>query len=75
MVISMNFPGFGHMNRLTERCSSPQVLQSKVMMFSNQIAEIVHGVCNEFHGAPNKNTGETFLVIWKQHEDAGGTGF
>ena len=40
-------------------------------MFSNQIAEIVHGVCNEFHGAPNKNTGETFLVIWKQHEDAG----
>ena len=23
------------------------------------------------HQAPNKNTGETFLVIWKQNEDSG----
>jgi len=57
--------------RVRDFSTATEVLQSKVMMFSNQIAEIVHGVCNEFHGAPNKNTGETFLVIWKQSEDSG----
>lgn len=57
--------------RVRDFSTATEVLQSKVMMFSNQIAEIVHGVCNEFHGAPNKNTGETFLVIWKQNEDSG----
>ncbi|CAE7861948.1 ODA1, partial [Symbiodinium sp. KB8] len=51
--------------------TTSDVLQAKVMMFSNQIAEIVHGVCNEFHGAPNKNTGDSFLVIWKESHDAG----
>jgi class 3 adenylate cyclase len=35
------------------------------MTFGNQIAEIVHGVCNEFLGAPNKNNGDTFLIIWR----------
>eukprot|EP00913_Durusdinium_trenchii_P002527 g2336.t1 len=43
--------------RVRDFSTATEVLQSKVMMFSNQIAEIVHGVCNEFHGAPNKNTG------------------
>ncbi|CAK9043294.1 unnamed protein product [Durusdinium trenchii] len=57
--------------RVRDFSTATEVLQSKVMMFSNQIAEIVHGVCNEFHGAPNKNTGETFLVIWKESEDSG----
>lgn len=57
--------------RVRDFSTATEVLQAKVMMFSNQIAEIVHGVCNEFHGAPNKNTGETFLVIWKQNEDSG----
>eukprot|EP00437_Effrenium_voratum_P020984 CAMPEP_0181453264 /NCGR_PEP_ID=MMETSP1110-20121109/29635_1 /TAXON_ID=174948 /ORGANISM="Symbiodinium sp., Strain CCMP421" /LENGTH=820 /DNA_ID=CAMNT_0023577577 /DNA_START=314 /DNA_END=2776 /DNA_ORIENTATION=- len=57
--------------RVRDFSTATEVLQAKVMMFSNQIAEIVHGVCNEFHGAPNKNTGETFLVIWKAVEDTG----
>jgi len=57
--------------RVRDFSTATEVLQSKVMMFSNQIAEIVHGVCNEFHGAPNKNTGETFLVIWKQSQESG----
>jgi len=42
-----------------------EVLQSKIMTFVNQIAEIVHGVATEFHGAPNQNNGDTFLVIWR----------
>eukprot|EP00440_Ansanella_granifera_P008143 gb/GFBE01008812.1/.p1 GENE.gb/GFBE01008812.1/~~gb/GFBE01008812.1/.p1 ORF type:complete len:959 (+),score=205.21 gb/GFBE01008812.1/:1-2877(+) len=59
--------------RVRDFSTATEVLQAKVMMFSNQIAEIVHGVCSEFHGAPNKNTGESFLVIWKQekHEEHG----
>eukprot|EP00930_Biecheleria_cincta_P032045 TRINITY_DN22234_c0_g1_i1.p1 TRINITY_DN22234_c0_g1~~TRINITY_DN22234_c0_g1_i1.p1 ORF type:complete len:618 (-),score=106.00 TRINITY_DN22234_c0_g1_i1:110-1963(-) len=54
--------------RVRDFSTATEVLQSKVMMFSNQIAEIVHGACSEFHGAPNKNTGEQFLVIWKEDE-------
>ncbi|CAE7560090.1 cya [Symbiodinium pilosum] len=57
--------------RVRDFSTATEVLQAKVMMFSNQIAEIVHGVCNEFHGAPNKNTGDSFLVIWKESSDAG----
>merc|ERR1719346_884465 len=34
-----------------------EILQSKVMAVVNHVAEIVHGVVNEFHGAANKNTG------------------
>jgi hypothetical protein len=42
-----------------------EVLQSKVMQFVNQIAEIVHGVVVEYNGAANKNTGDTFLLVWR----------
>merc|ERR1719421_185508 len=42
-----------------------EVLQSKVMQFVNQIAEIVHGVVVQFLGAANKNAGDTFLLVWK----------
>jgi len=42
-----------------------EVLQAKVMTFVNQVAEIVHGIVDQFSGAVNKNSGETFLVIWR----------
>merc|ERR1719230_520712 len=42
-----------------------EVLQAHVMTFVNQVAEIVHGVVDEHHGAPNKNNGDTFMVIWR----------
>jgi hypothetical protein len=35
------------------------------MTFVNQIAEIVHGVVDEFGGAANKNNGETFILVWR----------
>lgn len=41
------------------------VLQGKIMCFVNEIAEIVHGVVNEYQGAANKNIGDTFLLIWR----------
>eukprot|EP00971_Amphidinium_carterae_P073464 1452546-Amphidinium_carterae.1 len=49
----------------TPSIAGGQVLQAKVMTFVNQIAEIVHGVVDEFHGAANKNNGETFLLVWR----------
>lgn len=42
-----------------------EVLQAKVMTFVNQVAEIVHGIVDQFHGAANQNNGNTFLLIWR----------
>merc|ERR1719203_2057081 len=42
-----------------------EVLQGNVMTFVNQVAEIVHGIVDQFQGAVNKNNGDTFLVIWQ----------
>jgi class 3 adenylate cyclase len=35
------------------------------MVFVNEIAEIVHGLVDRFSGAPNKNIGDAFLLVWK----------
>merc|ERR1719343_1527017 len=51
--------------RINDFSVATEVLQSRVMTFVNQIAEIVHGIVDEYHGAPNKNNGDTFLVIWR----------
>eukprot|EP00929_Paragymnodinium_shiwhaense_P098031 TRINITY_DN5958_c0_g4_i1.p1 TRINITY_DN5958_c0_g4~~TRINITY_DN5958_c0_g4_i1.p1 ORF type:complete len:949 (-),score=200.25 TRINITY_DN5958_c0_g4_i1:445-3291(-) len=51
--------------RINDFSIATEVLQAKVMTFVNQIAEIVHGVVDEFHGAANKNNGDTFLMIWR----------
>jgi len=52
--------------RIRDFSIATEVLQANVMTFVNRIAEIVHGVANEFHGAVNKNSGDTFLVIWRR---------
>eukprot|EP00747_Dinoflagellata_sp_TGD_P090106 gnl/TRDRNA2_/TRDRNA2_164576_c1_seq1.p1 gnl/TRDRNA2_/TRDRNA2_164576_c1~~gnl/TRDRNA2_/TRDRNA2_164576_c1_seq1.p1 ORF type:complete len:371 (+),score=43.69 gnl/TRDRNA2_/TRDRNA2_164576_c1_seq1:108-1115(+) len=51
--------------RIRDFSTMVEVLQAKVMTFVNQVAEIIHGVVDEFHGAANKNNGETFLLIWR----------
>lgn len=51
--------------RIRDFSTATEVLQSKVMTFVNQVAEIVHGVVDEFHGAANKNNGDMFLMIWR----------
>eukprot|EP00931_Biecheleriopsis_adriatica_P060415 TRINITY_DN36286_c0_g1_i1.p1 TRINITY_DN36286_c0_g1~~TRINITY_DN36286_c0_g1_i1.p1 ORF type:complete len:1009 (-),score=203.90 TRINITY_DN36286_c0_g1_i1:122-2779(-) len=51
--------------RIKDFSTATEVLQGKVMTFVNQIAEIVHGLVCEFHGAPNKNSGDRFLLIWR----------
>lgn len=51
--------------RVQDFSTATLVLQEKVMTFVNQIAEIVHGVVDEFQGSANKNNGDTFLLIWR----------
>ena len=35
------------------------------MIFINKIAEIVHKIVDLNEGAPNKNLGDSFLLVWK----------
>ena len=42
-----------------------EVLQTKIMTFVNNIAEVVHKSVDEYQGASNKNLGEAFLFVWK----------
>lgn len=42
-----------------------EVLKEKVMLFVNQVGEIVHGCVDNYYGAPNRNNGDAFLIIWR----------
>eukprot|EP00927_Polykrikos_kofoidii_P045500 TRINITY_DN3951_c0_g1_i1.p1 TRINITY_DN3951_c0_g1~~TRINITY_DN3951_c0_g1_i1.p1 ORF type:complete len:949 (-),score=156.80 TRINITY_DN3951_c0_g1_i1:655-3501(-) len=44
-----------------------EVLQTRVMTFVNQVAEIIHGVVDANYGAPSRNTGDAFLCVWTLH--------
>jgi class 3 adenylate cyclase len=41
------------------------VLQEKIMVFINEIADIVHSSVDRFFGSTNKNIGDAFLLVWK----------
>jgi hypothetical protein len=42
-----------------------EVLQTRIMAFVNQIAEIAHSQVDLYGGSANKNLGEAFLMTWK----------
>eukprot|EP00930_Biecheleria_cincta_P085542 TRINITY_DN74925_c0_g1_i1.p1 TRINITY_DN74925_c0_g1~~TRINITY_DN74925_c0_g1_i1.p1 ORF type:complete len:1024 (+),score=190.53 TRINITY_DN74925_c0_g1_i1:92-3073(+) len=42
-----------------------QVLHARVIPFVTRIIEIVHGIVYEFHGSPNRNNGDTYLLVWR----------
>lgn len=46
-----------------------EVLQEGVMLFVNEIGEIVHGIVDRYMGQANKNIGDAFLLVWKFDED------
>ncbi|EGR33596.1 hypothetical protein IMG5_048380 [Ichthyophthirius multifiliis] len=46
-----------------------EVLQEDVMLFVNNIGEIVHSMVDRYMGAANKNIGDAFLLVWKIPED------
>jgi hypothetical protein len=39
-----------------------------VMVFVNEVAEIIHSTVNKFVGFPHQNLGDAFLIIWKYDE-------
>lgn len=58
--------GFCDIRNFTD---STEVLQEKVMVFVNEIAQIVHSIVDKNQGAANKNIGDAFLLVWKIEED------
>jgi class 3 adenylate cyclase len=54
--------GFCDIRNFTD---STEVLQTNVMLFVNQIAEITHSVVDKYAGSANKNIGDAFLLVWK----------
>lgn len=54
--------GFCDIRQFTD---ATECLQTRVMMFTNQIGEIVHTACHQFSGAANKNIGDAFLIVWR----------
>lgn len=58
--------GFCDIRRFTD---TTEILQEDVMLFVNEIADIVHGVVDQFSGAANKNIGDAFLLVWKYGDE------
>lgn len=54
--------GFCDIRNFTD---ATEVLQEGVMLFVNEIGEIVHGIVDKYSGAANKNIGDAFLLVWK----------
>lgn len=49
--------------------NATEALEGLVMIYANEIADIVHRVCDRHHGAANKNLGDCFLMVWKFKDD------
>ena len=58
--------GFCDIRNFTD-CS--EVLKEAVMIFTNQIARIVHNSVHASGGDVNKNIGDAFLAVWKLSDD------
>eukprot|EP01022_Parablepharisma_sp_SALTPOND_P009652 TRINITY_DN139_c0_g1_i11.p1 TRINITY_DN139_c0_g1~~TRINITY_DN139_c0_g1_i11.p1 ORF type:complete len:937 (-),score=64.55 TRINITY_DN139_c0_g1_i11:7171-9981(-) len=58
--------GFCIINSFAE---ATELLQTKVILYLNQIAETVHSTVDKYLGSTNKNIGEAFLVLWKFQDD------
>ena len=57
--------GFCDIRNFTD---TTEILQEDVMLFVNEIGEIVHGLVYKYLGAANKNIGDAFLLVWKLQE-------
>jgi len=42
-----------------------EVLQENTCIFINEVAEIVHNVAEMYSGVPNKNIGDSFIMVWR----------
>jgi len=55
--------------RIRDFIVATEVLQDKIVTLVNSVAEVVHGVIDEFHGSPHKNSGDHFVVVWLLDRD------
>lgn len=62
----MSIFGFCDIRNFTD---ATEVLQEGVMLFVNEIGEIIHGMVDKYSGAANKNIGDAFLLVWKFEND------
>jgi class 3 adenylate cyclase len=51
--------------RIRDFSTASVVLGRKVTTFVNQVAEIVHGAVDEYHGATNTINRDTFVIVWR----------
>lgn len=58
--------GFCDIRNFTD---TTEVLEEQVMIFVNEIAEIVHEITVDHGGSANKNIGDAFLLVWKFEEE------
>ena len=58
--------GFCDIRNFTD---ATEVLEEGVMLFVNEIGEIVHNIVNKYSGAANKNVGDAFLLVWKLEKE------
>lgn len=59
VVAIFGFCDIRHFPKLTN------ILQERIIVFVNEIADIVHGTVFKYSGAANKNIGNAFLLVWK----------
>eukprot|EP00238_Polyblepharides_amylifera_P007518 CAMPEP_0196591964 /NCGR_PEP_ID=MMETSP1081-20130531/71405_1 /TAXON_ID=36882 /ORGANISM="Pyramimonas amylifera, Strain CCMP720" /LENGTH=1203 /DNA_ID=CAMNT_0041915509 /DNA_START=156 /DNA_END=3767 /DNA_ORIENTATION=- len=57
--------GFCDIRNFTD---ATECLQEQVLPFVNAVGEVVHQIVVDHEGAPNKNIGDAFLVVWKDQE-------
>ena len=53
---------------LDQFIETTEVLQTEIMSYVNQIAEVTHSMVDRYGGSANKNIGEAFLLVWKYHD-------
>ena len=53
---------------LDDFVETTEVLQTDIMSYVNQVAEIVHSIVDRYGGSANKNIGEAFVLVWKFHD-------
>mmetsp|Transcript_19276 Transcript_19276/g.68107 ORF Transcript_19276/g.68107 Transcript_19276/m.68107 type:complete len:865 (-) Transcript_19276:193-2787(-) len=58
--------GFCDIRQFTD---ATECLQEEVMLFVNEIGDIVHWACHQYRGAANKNIGDAFLIVWMLPEE------
>lgn len=54
--------------RIRQFTETTESLQDEIIVFVNKIVKIIHEVAKRWEGAPAKNYGDKYLLIWKLPE-------